>query len=225
MPPTLGVWIKRVLGIDPMILSLSKIVGDTAYIFTEADHLFAIDLQIPPHKHERWKQDASYRGRIMTTKEHVCFLDDEQHFRCVKSKTGELEWVSPCPSRDQDKAFIIKDRIVFWDQKGEQLYSFDLNTGQKNWQLNIEDSGGGLYTQVAFNDTTLVFSPAVYNGKTYIIDLSTGRERWSGDVGRIEAALVGKDSVLFYDAASLKLFDIQSQKFNWVFNKGANDLG
>lgn len=168
------------------IESAAAVVGDTVYVGSQDEHLYALDLATGK---EKWKLKAGPFKVAPGVRGGAVYAGDQDGtFHCLDAATGKPRWTFKVEAEITSAASFAGDDVLF-GCGDETLYCLTRD-GKERWKFRVP---GG----------PVMGSPAVVEGTTFaagcdsalhVIDLATGKELRSLDLGGqvgASAAVVG----------------------------------
>jgi outer membrane protein assembly factor BamB len=191
------------------------IAGDTVYIGSTDEHLYALTLSDGTFK---WKYNAKAAILVGCAVDggFVYVGDQEGKFHCVDGKTGEAKWVFDTESEITSAATFDGPRVLF-GAADQMLYCLDKDKGGKPlWTFKVP---GG----------PVLGSPAVIDKRTFVagcdsilhvIDTTNGKEvkgvELEGQVGSTPA-LIGDVLYVGTMTNQIQAIDWKEGKVLWTY--------
>jgi outer membrane protein assembly factor BamB len=153
----------------------AAIVGGTVYIGSLDEHLHAFELATGK---EKWRYKAvPFKAPVSFKDGSVYIGDSDGIFHCVAAATGKQRWTFKTEGEIAGGANFSNDAVLF-GSGDETLYCLTME-GKERWRFKVP---GG----------PVLGTPAVVDGRTFaagcdstlhVIDLATGKEQGSVDLG------------------------------------------
>lgn len=146
----------------------AAIIGDTVYVASMDEHLYALELA---NGKEKWRYKANaFKAAPSVHGDRVYIGDTEGIFHCVDRQNGKKLWTYTTGGEIVASANFAGDSVLFGSYADETLYCLTLD-GRVNWKFKTGGPVNG--------------SPAVVDGRTFVagcdailhvIDVNTGKE-------------------------------------------------
>ena len=156
---------------DSVIYSSPTVVGDTVYVGSRDQNLYAVDSGTGE---QRWAfETGGIEGSPAVNNGTVYVGSDDRHLYAVKASTGERRWTFQTDA-DVESSPTVVDGIVYVGSDDHNLYAVEATTGDQQWTYQ---TGGAVKS-----------SPAVVNGTVYVgsmggslhaVDTQSGDREWS----------------------------------------------
>jgi outer membrane protein assembly factor BamB len=155
------------------------IVGDTAYVASMDQHLYALDLATGK---EKWKYKAGpFKAAPSVQGDAIYVGDSDGVFHCVDAKTGTKRWTLTTEAEITSGANFAGDKVLFGSYD-ENLYCLTRD-GKVAWKFACQGPVNG--SPVVAGDRTFV---AGCDSILHILDINSGKELNTVDLGGQAAA-------------------------------------
>jgi outer membrane protein assembly factor BamB len=189
----------------------AAIVGDTVYVGSLDEHLYALNLA---DGKEKWKYKAGPIKAPPSVKDGAVYVGDEEGmFHCVDAKTGGKRWTFETGGEITSGANFAGDHILFggWDST---LYCLTKD-GKLAWKFKTEGPVNGA-PAIAGNRTFV----AGCDSHLHVIDIKAGKELAKIDLGGqagATAAIAG--NMLYVGTMSNQVLavDLKKNDIAWAF--------
>jgi outer membrane protein assembly factor BamB len=191
------------------------IAGDTVYIASMDEHVYAVNLADGKEKwHYKAAKSSSFKASPSVRGDAVYVGDTDGIFHCLDAATGKLRWKYETGGEIVSGANFTKDAVLFGSYADETLYCLSLD-GKLLWKFKTGGPVNG--------------SPAVAEGRTFVagcdailhvLDLSNGKEQAQVDLGGpagASAAVIGEQLYVGNMNTQFLAVDWKKAKILWQF--------
>jgi outer membrane protein assembly factor BamB len=170
LPDKLEVLWKVSFGRNGDIESTAAIVGDTVYVGTFDEHLYALELGTGK---EKWKYKATdvIKAPVSVSDGAVYVGDDSGMFHCVDAKTGKERWTFATNGEIAGGASFTGERVLFGSHDST-LYCLEKKNGALVWKFKTQGPVNGSALVAEKLGLTFV---AGCDSELHIVDLKTGK--------------------------------------------------
>lgn len=201
--------------------STAAIVGNTVYVGSNDEHLYALDLDTGK---EKWNyKTAPFKAPVSVQKRLVYVGDSDGIFHCVDAATGKPKWTFKTDSDISSGANFTGDKVLF-GSGDENLYCLSLD-GKEQWRFKVP-GGPVLGTPVIVGNRTFA---AGCDSSLHVIDTATGKEvgnpvNLGGQVGAT-AAVLGDSIFVCTMSDEVLAIDWKKGEILWRFMPMKNRQG
>lgn len=201
--------------------STAAIVGNTVYVGSNDEHLYALDLDTGK---EKWNyKTAPFKAPVSVQKRLVYVGDSDGIFHCVDAATGKPKWTFKTDSDISSGANFTLDKVLF-GSGDENLYCLSLE-GKEQWRFKVP-GGPVLGSPVIVGNRTFA---AGCDSSLHVIDTATGKEvgnpvNLGGQVGAT-AAVLGDSIFVCTMSDEVLAIDWKKGEILWRFMPMKNRQG
>ena len=201
--------------------STAALVGNTVYVGSNDEHLYALDLDTGK---EKWKYKAApFKAPVSVWKGLVYVGDSDGIFHCVDAATGKPKWTFKTDSDISSGANFTQDKVLF-GSGDENLYCLSL-AGKEQWRFKVP-GGPVLGSPVIVGNRTFA---AGCDSSLHVIDTASGKEvgnpvNLGGQVGAT-AAVLGDSIFVCTMSDEVLAIDWKKGEILWRFMPMKNRQG
>jgi eukaryotic-like serine/threonine-protein kinase len=196
------------------------IVGDTAFVSTDAGTLYALDTTTG---NERWTFKSTNLGPMTgpTVNDGLVYVTDGAGaVVAIDAKSGVQRWTAPTQLVSASMT-LAANQTVYVGGDGGQLIALDAKTGATRWRQTLP--GAVTVHNQAYADGTVY--AGLENGSVFAVNAETGDVAWAANVGSNVGTIVVADGILYAGvggnaATNLTAFDSRSGARLWQSGAG-----
>jgi outer membrane protein assembly factor BamB len=197
------------------IESAASIVGDTVYVASMDEHLYALSLT---DGKERWRYKANAFKAAPSVRGNFVYIGDtEGVFHCLEAATGKPRWKYETGGEIVSGANFAPNAVLFGSYADETLYCLSLD-GKLVWKYK---TGGPVNGSPAIVDNRTFVAGC--DGILHVLDLTNGKELSELELGGPSGASAAlADGQLYVGNMNNQLLAIHWQKpaVQWTFEAG-----